>query len=106
MMMCALSHWHAGIGQVVIVGPRSAPRTRGLEIALAGQYLPFSITIPVVPGGEQQALAERLPFIASMTEGPGAAAYVCRDFTCRQPVFEPDALIEELTARPRSLHAS
>jgi uncharacterized protein YyaL (SSP411 family) len=101
MMMCALSQWHAEMGQVVIVGQRAAPRTRALTVALASQYVPFTITIPVVPGSGQQALAERLPFIASMTEGPGAAAYVCRDFTCRQPVFEPDALVEELKGATR-----
>jgi hypothetical protein len=37
-----------------------------------------------------------------MTAGQGAAAYVCRDFTCRQPVFEPGALLDELTATSRS----
>ena len=97
MMMCALSHWHAEIGQVVIVGEPQAPRTRALQAALAGTYLPFAIRIPVSPGSAQQSLSERLPFIAGMTAGPGAAAYVCRAFTCRQPVFEPEALTEELT---------
>jgi hypothetical protein len=101
MMMCALSQWHAGTGQVVIVGEPATQRTRVLEIALAREYLPFSVTIPVTPGPRQQALAEHLPFVTSMTSGPGAAAYVCRAFTCRQPVFEPKALVEELTETTR-----
>jgi uncharacterized protein YyaL (SSP411 family) len=97
MMLCALSHWHAGMGQVVIVGDPQSQRTRALDAALAASYLPFAVTIPVSPGPSQEALAARLPFIAGMTPGPGAAAYVCREFTCRQPVFEPETLTEELT---------
>ena len=101
MMMCALSQWHAGMGQVVILGDPQAERTRALKIALARNYVPFAITIPVTPGAPQQSLSRRLPFIAAMTAGRGAAAYVCRNFTCRQPVFEPDALIEELMGATR-----
>ncbi|MGB2716413.1 MAG: thioredoxin domain-containing protein [Vicinamibacterales bacterium] len=101
MMMCALSQWHAGMAQVVIIGEPQAERTRALNLALARTYLPFSIMIPVTPGASQQTLSRRLPFIAMMTAGPGAAAYVCRDFTCRQPVFESDALIEELRGATR-----
>ena len=98
MMMCALSAWHAGLSQVVIVGPAHSERTRTLRAALARHYLPFAIEVPVEPGPAQDALAERLPFIGAMTPGAGAAAYVCRDFTCHQPVSEPDALERELTA--------
>jgi uncharacterized protein len=97
MMMCAVSQWYAGMEQVVIVGDPRADRTRALRTTVARIYLPFAIHVPVAPGGPQHSLSERLPFIAGMTPGPGAAAYVCRDFTCRQPVFEPDALIEEFT---------
>jgi uncharacterized protein YyaL (SSP411 family) len=98
MMLCALSAWHAGLSQIVLVGPREAPGTRALRAALARQYLPFAIEVPVEPGSSQQALSERLPFIEAMTPGTGAAAYVCRDFTCRQPVSDPEALVAELTA--------
>ena len=42
-------------------------------------------------------LAGSLPFIAAMQPVDGAAAaYVCRDFTCRQPVTTVDALEQEL----------
>ena len=99
MMMCALSAWHAGLGQIVLVGAAGSDRLRALRDALSRRYLPFAIEIPVEPGARQDALAERLPFVGAMTPADGgAAAYVCRDFTCRQPVHEPDALVEELTA--------
>ena len=98
MMLCALSAWHAGLSQVVVVGPRDSDRTRALRRALARHYLPFAIEVPVEPGERQRALADRLPFIGPMTAGGGAAAYVCRDFACQQPVSEPEALAGELTA--------
>jgi uncharacterized protein YyaL (SSP411 family) len=96
MMMSALSAWHAGVSQIVVVGVPGAPSTRALETELAKHYLPFAIEIPVAPGDRQVAVAERLPFVAAMTAGGGAAAYVCRDFTCRQPVSGPEALADEL----------
>jgi uncharacterized protein len=101
MMMCALSQWHAGMAQIVVVGDPAVQRTRALVIALARTYAPSAITIPVTPGRSQQLLADRLPFVGPMNAGPGAAAYVCRHFTCRQPVFEPEALVEELTGATR-----
>jgi uncharacterized protein YyaL (SSP411 family) len=95
MMLCALSAWHAGHSQVVIAGDDSRA-VRALEEETARHYLPFSIIIPVGPDVSRQALSKRLPFTASMTAPAGAAAYVCRDFTCRQPVTTPSDLAREL----------
>ena len=90
MMLGALAAWHTGFGQIVIVGAADAAATRALKRQLASTYLPFSIVVPVEPGARQRALAGRLPFVAGMTARGGAAAYVCRDFTCRQPVERPE----------------
>jgi uncharacterized protein YyaL (SSP411 family) len=66
--------------------------------AVALEYLPFAITIHVTPE-RLRALAASLPFIAAMQPVDGAsAAYVCRNFTCRQPVTTADALRDELKA--------
>ena len=98
MMLCALSAWHAGPSQIVIVGARDAERTRALRSAVARRYLPFAVHVPVEPGAPQEALSARLPFIAAMNPAGGAAAYLCHDFTCQQPVSDPEALAGELTA--------
>ena len=64
--------------------------------ALALQYRPFAITLRVSPD-RRRALAGSLPFVAAMEPVNGAtAAYVCRNFTCRQPVTTADALLQEL----------
>jgi uncharacterized protein YyaL (SSP411 family) len=97
MMLCALSAWHAGYTQVVIAGTRTAADTAALRAEAARHYLPFAVVIPVEPGAGPRALGSMMPFVASMTPRDGrAAAYVCREFTCRQPVTDPRQLEAEL----------
>jgi uncharacterized protein YyaL (SSP411 family) len=90
-----LSAWHSEHAQVVVAGtPADA---RALVHELARHYLPFAIVIPIEQGPNQDAVARLLPFTASMNPGAGrAAAYVCRNFTCRQPVTTVEALAGEL----------
>ena len=97
MMLCALSAWHAGMSQVVIAGDPASADTQALRRELARHYLPFGIVIPLRPGAGQDALAAHLPAVAAMAPRDGrAAAYVCREFTCRQPVASADDLATEL----------
>jgi uncharacterized protein len=92
-MMCNLSAWHAGMSQVVIVGPRDREDTRALRRVLAVQHLPFAIVVPVEPGDSQTQLARLLPWIAPMgMRDRQATAYVCRNFACDQPVTTPAEL--------------
>jgi uncharacterized protein len=104
MMAAALSAYTAGLSQIVIVeadGDASSATPPpadhdALDRALALHYLPFSIQLRVARDG-QRALASSLPFLAAMQPVDGAtAAYVCRDFTCRQPVTTVEALEREL----------
>jgi uncharacterized protein YyaL (SSP411 family) len=94
MMLSALSGWHAGYSQVVVVG--RTERALPLRQELARHYLPFAIDIPIVPGPAQAQLAAILPFTATLTDRGEAAAYVCRDFTCRQPVTCAEDLAREI----------
>ena len=96
----ALSARHAGLMQVVLVGDSTAPGWQALGGEVAAAYLPFAIVVPVTPGERQAALARHLPWIAPMTLRDGrATAYVCRDFTCREPVTDREALREVFRAR-------
>ena len=97
MMLSALSAWHGGHLQAVVVAD-SREAQRDLLSALATLYVPFAIVVPVVSGASQQALAARLPFLEAMRPvGGHATAYVCRNFTCRQPVTTAGQLRGELT---------
>ena len=96
MMLCALSQWHAPSMQIVVVGGHTAPAVKALEREIAAHYLPFAVHLPMDPDRNQEALRTRLPFVDGMQAHGGGAVYVCRDFTCRQPVSSPDAVRREL----------
>ena len=92
-----LSSRQAAASQVVIVGERGRADTAALREVVARRYLPFAVRLNVVPGPQQERLGELLPFVAPLHTLDGrATAYVCADFTCRQPVCDPDALAEQL----------
>jgi uncharacterized protein len=96
MMAAALSVYTAGLQQVVIA--EGEQDDRALARALAMQYLPFAVVLRVSPD-RRRGLAGSLRFVAAMEPVHGAtAAYVCRNFTCRQPVTTVDALQQELKA--------
>jgi len=93
MMAAALSAYTAGLKQIVIV---EGAGDDALDRAVAVTFLPFSIQLRVTSEA-QRALAGSLPFLDAMRPVDGVtAAYVCRDFTCRQPVTTVDALNQEL----------
>ena len=96
MMLCALSAWHAGQSQIVVAGDAHAAAP--LLEELARHYLPFGIVIRIAGRGSDERLTGLLPFTAAMTPHEGAAAYVCRNFTCRQPVATIDDLAREIGA--------
>lgn len=98
MMLAGLSAWHAGSAQIVVVGS-AAGDVRLLREEVARHYLPFAVTFPVVQD-RQAALGSALPFVTPMRPQNGSpTAYVCRDFTCREPVTSADTLAEQLAER-------
>jgi hypothetical protein len=94
MMAAALSQYHAGGGLIVIVGDGD---TTALARAVAQRYRPFMLTLHLVPAS-QRALAPRLPVVASMRAPGGAAAFMCRDFTCGPPAASAAELEQWLDA--------
>jgi uncharacterized protein YyaL (SSP411 family) len=93
MMAAALSTSLAGIQQIVLAEGEGGD---ALDRFVSMHYLPIAIKLRITPDA-QRALAASLPFLASMQPLAGVtAAYVCRDFTCRQPVTTVDALEQEL----------
>ena len=98
MMMAALSAYHAGISQVVVAGDPTASATGALRETIARRYLPFVVTIPLVPE-HVAALTRLLPWTDAMAgrlETP--AAYVCRNFACLTPATSVNELVPQLSA--------
>ena len=98
MMLAGLSTWHAGAAQVVILG--DGQDADSLRAQIARHYLPFAVIVPVTPGDSQRTVAAAMPFIATMKQKDGCAtAFVCHDFSCREPVTTPEALAAQLRTR-------
>ena len=96
-MLCALGAWHAGLTQIVVAEAQDDASTSALLDVLATTYRPFAITVRRRREIGADRWREYLPFVAAMQPMNGrATAYVCRDFTCREPVTTPDALRAQL----------
>jgi uncharacterized protein YyaL (SSP411 family) len=96
MMLAALSTYHAGMPQVVIVSDGDSRDAQALRDVVRRQYLPTSITVPV-NSSTRDHLNRVLPWIASMKPREGlATAYVCRDFSCQAPTTDRQDLDRQL----------
>jgi uncharacterized protein len=90
MMLSALSTYHAGMPQLVLVGDEAGAQPF-LEVTRE-RYRPNSVVVRIDPA-YRDAVAELLPWTAGMTMRDGRpTAYLCRDFACDAPVTAPDAL--------------
>jgi uncharacterized protein YyaL (SSP411 family) len=98
MMLAALSTYHSGMPQVVIVGESDDGDLQTLKRAAHRQYVPAAILVPVTPR-HRESMARVLPWTASMRALEGrATAYVCRDFTCQAPTASPLELVSQMTS--------
>jgi len=96
MMLASLSSYHAGTPQVVIVGDRQAADTDALLHVVKQRYRPTMVTLCIEPPA-RDAIAERLPWVASLRQGEGrATAFLCREFACKAPTNEPVELARQL----------
>jgi uncharacterized protein YyaL (SSP411 family) len=98
MMLAALSAYHAGTPQLVIVGDPSAADARALHDVARRRYLPTAVIVPL-QAVERGRMSELLPWTASMKAIDGrATAYLCRDFTCESPTTDGEELARMISA--------
>jgi uncharacterized protein YyaL (SSP411 family) len=97
MMAAALSTYHAGLQQIVLVGEEGRA---DLERAVGSRYRPFAIMLSL--DDNQEAIAALAPWIAAMKPlGNKATAFVCQNFTCERPLTNADELRQRLDAGGR-----
>ena len=95
MMLSALSTYHAGTPQVVVVGDPAAAETIALFEVVQRRYLPTAVVVPVDPAASEPLVA-LLPWLAPMHPRGAAAAYVCREFACNAPATDAATLARQL----------
>jgi uncharacterized protein len=88
MLLAALSVYHAGTPQLVIVGDPAAQDTKSLLEVVRHRYRPSTIVVPLAPT-DTKGVAELLPWTAGMKPVDGrATAYLCRNFACESPTAD------------------
>lgn len=93
--LVALELAHAGLTEIAIVGDTAAEETRRLvRTASRGQSL---LRVLAVSGAPASSAVPLLRDRFALNGRP--TAFVCRDFACRQPVHEPEALAALLAGR-------
>jgi uncharacterized protein YyaL (SSP411 family) len=92
--LTAIDFHQAEAREVAIVGDPADPRTQEL-IATARRATPHAVIAAGAPG-DMRAI-DAAPLLSGRLQVEGRpSAHVCRRFTCRLPVTEPEALAAEL----------
>jgi hypothetical protein len=96
MMLAALSTYHAGMPQIVIVGEPGAPDTEALTRVVRRRYLPAAVMVPISERHRPdltRLLSWTAPLVVRHSQ---ATAYVCRSFACQMPTSSPAELEAQL----------
>lgn len=97
-LLCAADFYLSSPKEIAIAGKTGARDVRALLQALHRHYIPNKVVAFIDPEDpDAQRLRDVLPLLnAKLPVGGQAAAYVCKNFACRQPVTSPEALVEVL----------
>jgi hypothetical protein len=97
-MLCAVDFYLHAPKEIAIAGKSGSPDVLVLLQALHRHYIPNKVVAFIDPDApDAQRARDATPLLdAKMPVDGKAAAYVCKDFACRQPVTSPEALLEEL----------
>jgi len=92
-MLCALKFMRWPARTIVIAGDPRAGDFRALAAVTHERLGPRHVLLAADQAEGQAWLAVRQPYLAEMKTIDGrAAAYVCENLTCQQPVADPEAL--------------
>lgn len=93
----AVQFVQSGGADVVIIGDRDLPETQALIRAVRSVWTPNCTVLLKTPGLETIA-----PFIAEMNPVDGQpSVYICRNFSCEQPLTNPADVTEVIVAANR-----
>ncbi len=92
-LLCVLDRSLAPPVEIAVVGDRADERTRALRAAALAPFLRNRTVTGRAPG----ASVEGVPVLEGRDARDGApTAYLCRGYSCRQPVTEPDDLARQI----------
>jgi uncharacterized protein YyaL (SSP411 family) len=92
-MLLALDFRLGPTQEIVIAATDNSEQAETLVREVRRHFLPHAVLILRPPGSAGESLARIAPFTAPLGPVQGrAAAYVCENYTCRQPVTAPTDL--------------
>ena len=96
--LLALDFYHGPVREIAIVGRTGADDTAQLLATVRRHLRSASVVAKIDPdASDAESLARAIPFLAGKTLQDGcAAAYVCQDYACRQPVTSTADLEKQL----------
>jgi uncharacterized protein YyaL (SSP411 family) len=99
-MLSALDFYHRRPREVAFVSTKAdQARLDELITAACRTYTPNAVFARLISDApDAKVLARKIPLLAEKTPAGGKpSAYVCKNFTCRAPVHDAAALLEELS---------
>ena len=93
--LCALDTYLATPQEIALIGQANAADTSAMQREIWRNYLPHKVIAQAAPDAENAVAL--VPLLQNRPQLAGrATAYVCENFTCRQPVNTPAALAQQL----------
>jgi len=85
--------------EVVLAVPGEAAQAAPFLAKLRATYLP-RVVVHVVSGENRAALGKLAPYVVDQVPQDGKpTAYVCKEFTCKRPTHDPDAMMRHLKGK-------
>ena len=96
-MLCAIDFALGPSYEIVIAGSPGAEDTQKIVRTIQEEFVPNTVVLFVPTDKDNPAIFQLAPFTQQqrMPKG-GAAAYVCSNFTCKQPTSDPVQLLHFL----------
>ncbi len=95
-LLAGVEALHEGFAEIAVIGSPEDPATKALIEVVYNRYLPNKVVVQFNPA--DQKLPEKMQLLQGRALIDGKpAAYVCRDFVCREPVTNAEDLARQLS---------
>lgn len=92
-MLIALDFWIGPTQEIVVAGDRQQTDTEGMLKLIRSKFLPNTVVLLHETGKSGEAIEKIVPFLKGQTAiDDKGTVYVCKNYVCKQPVNEVDAL--------------
>jgi uncharacterized protein YyaL (SSP411 family) len=99
-MLCAIDFALGPTHEIVIFGQPGAEDTHKMVRTVQEEFTPNTVVLFVPTDKDNPAIFQLAPFTRQQRMSKGhAAAFVCSNFTCKQPISDPAQLLEFLNIK-------